>query len=60
MTMTEWTAIAKARGLDLSPAELDRASSVLGQMEQVYRPLVQELTPQVEPSTEFHIPEDGE
>lgn len=58
--MTEWTAIANARGLDLSPAELDRIASVLGQMESVYRPLVQELTPQVEPSTEFQIPEDGE
>jgi hypothetical protein len=56
--MTDWKAIAKARGLDLPPADLDRLASVLNQMDQVFRPLVKGLTPEIEPATEFHIPED--
>lgn len=56
--MTDWKAIAKARGLEIPPADLDRLAPVLNQMDQVFRPLVKGLTPDLEPVTAFHIPEE--
>jgi hypothetical protein len=58
--MKDWRAIAKASGLDLDPAQLDRIAEPLQALEAAFRPLVNRLTPDVEPATGFGLPEDGE
>jgi len=58
--MKDWRAIAKASGLELDPAQLDRIAEPLEALEAVFRPLVKDLAPGDEPSTEFRLEEDGE
>jgi hypothetical protein len=57
--MKDWVTIAKANGLDLSPREFDRLAQSLAALEETFRPLVADLTPDLEPASEFHI-EDAE
>jgi hypothetical protein len=49
--VTDWKAIAKARGLEVSAEELDRIVGPLGALEEAFRPLVKGLTADVEPAT---------
>ena len=56
--MRDWVGIAKATGLDLSARELDRIAQPLAALEENFRPLVKDLTPDVEPAFEFHMEED--
>lgn len=46
----DWKAIAKANGLELTARDLDRVVSPLDNLEGIFRPLVDGLTPDVEPS----------
>ena len=47
----DWKAIARARGLEISAEELDRIVGPLDALEESFRPLVQDLTVDVEPAT---------
>ncbi len=49
MTMRDWRAIAKASGSPLTGKELDSVVQPLEALEEIFRPMVQNLTPDVEP-----------
>jgi hypothetical protein len=52
--------MAEAAGLPLSARELDRIAAPLAALEETFRPLVQQLTPDLEPDLELHLPGDAE
>lgn len=56
--MKDWKRIAEAYGIPLTAHELDRITPPLAALEETFRPLVQELTPDVEPALELHL--DGD
>ncbi|MGA2769393.1 MAG: hypothetical protein ABSG26_01125 [Bryobacteraceae bacterium] len=58
--MKDWRAIAKASGLEVDPAELNRIAEPLEALEAAFRPLVKDLTPDVEPFTGPCLEENGE
>ena len=58
--MTDWKRIAEARGLTLTARELDRITPALSALEETFRPLIQDLTPDLEPALELHLDEDAE
>jgi hypothetical protein len=58
--MKNWTSIAQAHGLALSARELDRLAESLGALEGTFRPLVKQLTPDLEPDLELHLAGEGE
>jgi hypothetical protein len=55
--MKDWRAIAKASGLDLHARDLDRIAQSLDSLEETFRPLVADLSPDMEPSFRFQIQE---
>jgi hypothetical protein len=60
VVMKNWAGIAEAHGLPLSPVELERTVQPLAALDAIFRPLVKQLTPDVEPDVELHLAEDGE
>jgi hypothetical protein len=58
--MRDWKAIAKASGLEVDATEIDRIAEPLEALEAAFRPLVKDLTPDVEPATGLRLEEDGE
>ena len=62
--MKNWAGIAQANGLTLSARELDGIVGPLAALEETFRPLVKQLTPDAEPDLELHLAaetlEDGE
>jgi len=58
--MKDWRTIAQAHGLSLSPSELDRITPALDTLEEAFRPLIRDLTPELEPCVEFSASEKGE
>jgi hypothetical protein len=58
--MKNWASIAQAHGLALSARELDRLAGSLGALEETFRPLVKQLTPDLEPDLELHLAGEGE
>jgi len=60
-TTTDWEALAKACGLELSPAELDRVIEPLRALERRFRPLANGLSSNLHPATTFRAnPESHE
>jgi hypothetical protein len=57
--MRDWRAIARAQGLEIAAGELDRIAQPLEALEEVFRPLIRELTPDMEPAFRLGI-EDSE
>jgi len=57
--MKNWVAMAQALGLPLSAPELDRLVQPLAALEASFHPLLQDLTPDMEPDFELHVGEDG-
>lgn len=57
--MKDWRAIAKASGVEIPAPDLDRIAPPLDALEAAFRPLVKDLTPDVEPSVEFRMEEDA-
>ena len=53
--MKDWKAIAKAAGSPLTGKDLDRAIQPLEALEETFRPLVKDLTPNLEPCVEFRV-----
>ncbi len=49
--MTDFKAIARARGLDIPEAELDRIAATLAALEAAFRPLTADLPSSLEPAT---------
>jgi hypothetical protein len=61
--MRLWAKIASANGLPLTALELNRITTSLSNLEEVFRPLVQQLTSEMEPDVELQLDElhlDGE
>jgi hypothetical protein len=58
--MKDWKALARARGLAIPAADLDRLTAPLDALEETFRPLVDRLTPGMEPAITFHPSEDEE
>jgi hypothetical protein len=58
--MKNWEAIAQAHGLNLSARDLERIVPPLAALEEVFRPLVKQLTPDMEPAVELHLDGEGE
>jgi hypothetical protein len=65
--MTDFRAIARARGLDIPEDQLDRIARPLELLEAAFRPLTTDLPPSLEPASGFDPedrsgfdPEDGE
>jgi len=56
--MTDWRTIALAHGLNLKPRDLDRVAGPLAALEESFRPLVKDLTPDLEPDTELRLAEE--
>ena len=50
---TDWEALAKARGFEISPAERDRVIEPLRALEKRFRPLADRLSSDLEPATTF-------
>ena len=57
--MTDWAAVARARGLRIPDPELERLVKPLASLEETFRPLLTGLTPLMEPDCELHL-EGGE
>jgi hypothetical protein len=53
--MKNWAGIAQANGLTLSARELDAIVGSLTALEETFRPLVKQLTPDLEPDPELHL-----
>jgi len=51
--MKDWASIAKANGLDIPAKDAARHAAPLNGLEEVFRPLVKTLTPEMEPAVSF-------
>lgn len=56
--MKNWTSIAKGLAPDIPAQELARITEPLNTLEEVFRPLVQDLTPDMEPAAVFRAGEE--
>ena len=57
--MKNWKAIVEASGLDLTARDVDRIIQPLEALEEAFRPLVRNLTPEMEPAFRLQL-EDPE
>ena len=57
--MTDWAAVARARGMEIPQDEMERLAKPLAGLEETFRPLLKGLTPLMEPDCELHL-EGGE
>ena len=58
--MKDWKRIAEASGLPLTPSDFDRLAPPLAALEEAFRPLMRQLTPDLEPDFELHLDRDAE
>jgi len=58
--MSDWVSIINARKLDIPAQDVERVTKPLDALEKSFRPLVQDLSADLEPSTTFQAEEDGE
>jgi hypothetical protein len=58
--MRDWKALAKAQGIDIPAEELERAVAPLNEMEEIFRSLVRDLSPEIEPAFDVRLEVDGE
>ena len=56
--MTDWKAIAKARGIEIPANDLDRTVAPLDELAQIFRSLVPDLSPDIEPAFDIRLEED--
>jgi hypothetical protein len=55
----DWEGIAKASGVEIPAAELQRAAKTLDALEATFRPLVASLEVSLEPAAVFQAEEDA-
>ena len=60
MLMRDWKAMAKASGIPISGKQLDSVAQPLESLEEVFRPLVKDLPPDLEPVLEIFVEADFE
>ena len=53
--MKDWKALAKASGSPLADKDLDRLTQPLETLEEIFRPLTNDLSPDLEPAVEFRV-----
>ena len=58
--MKDWKAIARARDLGIPEEDLERVVKPLESLEEAFRPLMQELTPDIEPLNHICPPGQNE
>jgi hypothetical protein len=58
--MKDWKAITQASGLRADSAQLHRIAETLEALETAFRPLLKDLTPDLEPATGLRLEEDTE
>jgi hypothetical protein len=58
--MKDWRAIAKAGCPGIPAEEMDRIAAALEALEETFRPLVNDLPPDLEPCLEVGAEEEGE
>jgi hypothetical protein len=59
--MTDWKALARARGSQLEDSELERILEPLHNLEKRFRPLAKAIPPALDPAVIFRAdPESGE
>lgn len=56
--MTDWKAIAKARRIEIPASDLDRTVAPLDELEQIFRSLVPDLSPDMAPAFDIRLEED--
>jgi hypothetical protein len=56
--MKDWSAIAKAYGLDIPAKDAARNSPPLDSLDEVFRPLAKSLTPDMEPAATFRVDQE--
>jgi hypothetical protein len=56
--MKDWALTAKAAGLDIPAKDISRMVQPLKDLEEVFRPLAQSLTPEMEPAVSFHADQE--
>ena len=56
--MKDWASAAKAAGLDIPAKDVSRIVQPLNSLEEVFRPLAQSLTPEMEPATLFRADQE--
>jgi hypothetical protein len=56
--MRDWKAIAKARGIEIPAGDLDRTVEPLDEMEEIFRSLIPDLTPDIEPAFDVRLEGD--
>jgi len=56
--MTDWKAIAGARGIGIAAKDLDRTVAPLNELEQIFRSLVPDLPFDLVPAFDVRIEED--
>ena len=58
--MTDWAAVARARGIEIPESAEARLTGPLSALEETFRPLVKTLSPLMEPDLELHLDEDAQ
>ena len=58
--MRDWKTMAKASGIPISGKQLDSVTEPLQSLEEVFRPLVKDLPPDLEPVLEMFVEADFE
>lgn len=58
--MTDWKAIARARGLAIPEAEIEAIAPRLDALEAAFRPLAANFTPDQEPAAVFRADPESE
>ena len=56
--MKDWTLIAKAAGLDIPAKDAGRIAQPLNALDETFRPMVRNLTPEMEPALSFRADEE--
>ena len=58
--MKDWKSIAQAGGVEIPAADMGRIVPPLNTLEDAFRPLTKDLTPDLEPDVIFQSGEEGQ
>jgi hypothetical protein len=60
MSMRDWKTMVKASGIPISGKQLESVTQPIESLEEVFRPLVKDLPPDLEPVLEMFVEADFE